>query len=107
MPGSRSRARNSEIGGFVARRALLLVTAVILFGMVRPSADESSAIRTSEFVFESAPFASAHASTVVEVKHDSAALTGPPPHADLVAAWFGGTREGADDVGIWLSRWVE
>ena len=47
-----------------------------------------------EFIFESAPFASAHASTLVETR------------AGLVAAWFGGTREGASDVGIWSSRRV-
>ncbi len=52
----------------------------------------AAAIVRSEFVFETAPFASAHASTMVETRDG------------LVAAWFGGTREGAADVGIWLSR---
>ncbi len=51
----------------------------------------ASGVIESEFVFETAPFASAHASTIVE--------TGD----GLVTAWFGGTREGAADVGIWLS----
>ena len=45
-----------------------------------------------EFVFEKAPFAECHASTIVE--------TGD----GLVAAWFGGTEEQHPDVGIWLSR---
>lgn len=59
-----------------------------------PSAPSPSVLR-SEFIFETAPFASAHASTIVETKQG------------LVAAWFGGTRERAADVGIWLSRQVD
>ena len=50
----------------------------------------------SEFIFERAPFASAHASTIVDIGADAG--------AGLVAAWFGGTREGHRDVGIWLAR---
>lgn len=57
----------------------------------RPEAVAKGITRT-EFVFESAPFASAHASTIVETRDG------------LAAAWFAGTREGASDVGIWLSR---
>jgi predicted neuraminidase len=50
----------------------------------------------SEFIFETAPFASCHASTIVE-----------PRSGGLVAAWFGGTREGDKDVGIWSARLVD
>jgi predicted neuraminidase len=51
-----------------------------------------AALLSTEFVFERAPFASAHASTLVETADG------------LVAAWFGGTDEGRPDVGIWLAR---
>lgn len=47
----------------------------------------------SEFVFDSAPFPSCHASTVVEL-----------PNGDLLSAWFGGAGEGKPDVAIWASR---
>ncbi|MFO1129179.1 MAG: sialidase family protein [Rhodospirillales bacterium] len=46
----------------------------------------------TEFIFEGAPFAQCHASTIAETPDG------------LVAAWFGGTREGASDVAIWTSR---
>jgi predicted neuraminidase len=45
-----------------------------------------------EFVYDEAPFPSCHASTVAEVRRQ------------LVAAWFGGTAEGRDDVCIYLAR---
>ena len=50
----------------------------------------------SEFIYETAPFPSCHATTIVE-----------PSEGALVAAWFGGTREGHADVGIWSSRFAE
>jgi len=47
----------------------------------------------SEFIYETAPFPSCHATSIVE-----------PAGGGLVATWFGGTREGNADVGIWVSR---
>ena len=52
----------------------------------------SPGVVLSEFIFEEAPFAQCHASTIAETEHG------------IVAAWFGGTRESEPDVGIWLSR---
>jgi sialate O-acetylesterase len=51
-----------------------------------------ASIMKSEFIYETAPFPSCHASTIEETK------------SGLIAAWFGGTDEGNADVGIWTSR---
>lgn len=48
---------------------------------------------TQEFIYTEAPFPSAHASTLVELKN-----------GDLLSAWFGGSDEGKPDVAIWSSR---
>jgi predicted neuraminidase len=55
----------------------------------------ANGVLTREFLFETAPFPSVHASTIAETSNG------------LVTAWFGGTREGAADVGIWISRHVK
>ena len=49
----------------------------------------------SEFIWEKAPFRQCHASTIAQSS------------GGLVAAWFGGTREGHQDVGVWLARHVD
>jgi predicted neuraminidase len=47
----------------------------------------------AEFIFEQAPFASCHASTIVELRG-----------GELLSAWFGGSAEGKPDVAVWASR---
>jgi len=51
------------------------------------------AVMSAGFIYETAPYPAAHASTIVETAK-----------GELVAAWFGGTREKHPDVGIWVSR---
>jgi len=66
-------------------------TLVVVPPAVTPWAP-SAALLKSEFFADEPPTPSCHAGTLVE---------GP---RGLVAAWFGGLREGAPDVGIWLVR---
>lgn len=54
-----------------------------------------SAVLKTEFIYDSGPYPSVHATTIVETQ------TG------LVAAWFGGTHEKNPDVGIWVSRFTD
>ena len=75
------------------KRSRLLLGACVMLVPVMLRAQTMTPV-LSEFIFESAPFASSHASTIAETREG------------MVCAWFGGTREGANDVGIWLSRRV-
>jgi predicted neuraminidase len=86
---------------FVSRVLLFLFAFAALGGLFASNSSprvpqSSSAPRATivreEFIFEKAPFASCHASTIVETP------------AGLVAAWFAGKNERNPDTGIWLSR---
>ena len=72
--------------------AATAATATVAATVAAAPAPARNVILATEFVFERAPFASAHASTLAETADG------------LVAAWFGGTDEGRPDVGIWSAR---
>jgi predicted neuraminidase len=72
--------------------ALARLAAALLLAL---SASMALAQPPRELIFPlgSAPFAASHASTLVQLKN-----------GDLLAAWFGGSSEGAPDVAIWSAR---
>jgi predicted neuraminidase len=76
----------------MAKCRLFTIALCVVVASLSGRAQAPAGIVSSEFIFETAPFPSCHASTIVE--------TG----AGLVAAWFGGTAERNPDVGIWVSR---
>ncbi len=68
---------------------------VTVFSCVEKGRYSKEVVLVSEFIYETAPFPSAHASTIVSTP------------SGLIAAWFGGTHEKHDDVEIWISRNIE
>jgi predicted neuraminidase/lysophospholipase L1-like esterase len=84
--------KGSEVVGEVVATELKKIDPEIAAHLKGAGTQPSAAITMSEFIFQSAPFPSCHASTIAETKHG------------LIAAWFGGTRERAPDVGIWVAR---
>jgi predicted neuraminidase len=62
--------------------APMLLAAILLTAAPEPT-----------FIYTDAPFPSAHASNIVELRD-----------GDFLASWFGGTAEGKPDVAIWSSR---
>ncbi len=76
----------------VFRRILSYLAAKSPALRIAPPAMPVQGMVSAEFVFTTAPYAMAHASTIAETD------------GGLVAAWFGGSLESRPDVGIWLSR---
>jgi predicted neuraminidase len=74
-------------------RLRLLQIALCLIALLAGAA--AYADPSGELIFQpgAVPFASSHASTIVELKN-----------GDLLSAWFGGTAEGKPDVAIWSAR---
>jgi predicted neuraminidase len=68
----------------------------VIFCALTPSGcatvTNQNAVVKSEFIYETAPFPSCHASTIAQTE------------SGLVAAWFGGTAERNPDVCIYVSR---
>lgn len=71
----------------------MCVRLVLLSALPSLAVGQGGAVVRSSFVYEPGPVPSVHASTIVETRDG------------LLAAWFGGTREGHPDVVIWASRW--
>lgn len=68
-----------------------LIVAFTFFGFNAANAQQVAVVK-NEFIFDSAPFAACHASTIVKLSDSK-----------LLAAWFGGSQEGHSDVCIWTA----
>ena len=83
--------KETQLMTMLTYRSLLSLWVLLLIAQ-SIHAQQNPAVLNSEFIYQNAPFESCHASTIVE-----------RPGGSMMAAWFGGTDEGNDDVGIWVS----
>jgi predicted neuraminidase len=74
----------------------ILAWLIVASAAFAESPSTNPAVVSSEFINPHAPYPQCHASTIAEVSPGK-----------LVAAWFGGTRERAPDVGIWVARYED
>lgn len=72
-------------------RQLAVIFTILCHPIV--TAADNPVIVATEFVYDTAPTPQCHATTIAETQSGT-----------LAAAWFGGTREGNMDVGIWVAR---
>jgi predicted neuraminidase len=83
------------------RLTISLLTAAVAVTSSAVFAEEASPLMnqpgmiSAEFVYDDVVFPQCHASTIAETP------------AGLVAAWFGGTHEKHEDVGIWVARHLD
>jgi alpha-L-fucosidase len=77
--------------------SLVVMLAILASAYVQGAspAKITAKVLASEFIYESAPFPSCHASTLVETKEG------------LLAAWFGGTHENNPDVCIYTAACIK
>lgn len=71
--------------------SILFLIALVVFSC-QNSIPKSCKIVTNESIFEKSPFQECHASSIIELNDGS-----------FLSAWFGGSGEGKEDVGIWTS----
>ena len=78
----------------IKKIVLIVGCCVLAIGLQAQSKKWKKGIIVDEFIYEKAPFPQCHAATIAETPKG------------LIAAWFGGTREGHKDVCIWTSHLV-
>lgn len=67
----------------------------VLITLLSDCYPQTAQVIKNEFIYETAPFPSCHASTIAETP------------SGLIVAFFGGTAEKNPDVGIWISRNIQ
>jgi len=78
---------------FVTKTLFVIILINIwINSIIAVSQNWRNGIIEEELIFSTAPFLECHAATIAQTANS------------LVSAWFGGTKEGNSDVGIWISR---